>query len=151
MPRFGRRTELSMKAFKVHDAADLHSVPTKHDAEAEDIIAASEDALALSFAKRHAADLQYVAVWDRWFCWDGRRWVFDSTLDVFDRVRRICREAASEANEPRVQTALASAKTVAAARLRPTNGTPIRGCSTRRAAWSIFVPERCGRRGTPIT
>jgi putative DNA primase/helicase len=93
---------------------DLLGIPTQYDAETDDIIAASEDALALSFAERHAVDLRYIAAWGRWLCWDGRRWLFDSTLDAFDRVRRICREAASEANEARVQTALASAKTVAA-------------------------------------
>jgi putative DNA primase/helicase len=93
---------------------DRLGLQTQDDAETEQIIAASEDALALRFAERHGSTLRYVAAWGRWLAWDGRRWCFDSTLDVFDRVRRICREAASEANEPRVQTALASAKTVAA-------------------------------------
>ena len=46
--------------------------------------------------------------------WNGQHWCFDDTLNVFDRVRHICREAASEANNPRIQMAVASAKTVAA-------------------------------------
>jgi phage/plasmid-associated DNA primase len=86
---------------------DRLGLQTQDDAETEQIIAASEDALALRFAERHGSTLRYVAAWGRWLAWDGRRWCFDSTLDAFDRVRRICREAASEANEPRVQTALA--------------------------------------------
>jgi len=46
--------------------------------------------------------------------WNGQHWCFDDTLNVFDRVRHICREAASEADKRRIQMAVASAKTVAA-------------------------------------
>ena len=74
----------------------------------------SDEALALRFAERHADVLRYVAAWGRWLMWNGQHWCFDDTLNVFDRVRHICREAASEANEPRIQMAVASAKTVAA-------------------------------------
>ena len=74
----------------------------------------SDEALALRFAERHADVLRYVAAWVRWLMWNGQHWCFDDTLHVFDRVRQICREAASEANEPRIQMAVASAKTVAA-------------------------------------
>jgi putative DNA primase/helicase len=74
----------------------------------------SDEALALLFAERHAANLRYVAQWDKWLSWDGMRWGFDKTLHAFDRARHICREASSQANEPRVQVAVASAKTVAA-------------------------------------
>jgi putative DNA primase/helicase len=74
----------------------------------------SDEALALRFAERHADVLRYVAAWGKWLTWNGQHWCFDDTLHVFDRVRQICREAASEANEPRIQMAIASAKTVAA-------------------------------------
>jgi putative DNA primase/helicase len=74
----------------------------------------SDEALALSFAERHAGNLRYVAAWGRWLSWDGRRWRFDDTLHAFDLGRFICREAASRANDPRVQMAVASAETVAA-------------------------------------
>ena len=83
--------------------------------EADDIIGThTEEALALSFADQHKNNLRYVAAWGKWLFWDGRRWRFDETLRAFDCARRICREAASEANEPRVRTGLASARTVAA-------------------------------------
>jgi putative DNA primase/helicase len=75
----------------------------------------SDEALALAFAERHAGDLRYVAEWDKWLRWDGRRWCVDKTLHAFERARSICREASCKANDPRVQTAVASAKTVAAA------------------------------------
>ena len=88
--------------------------PTENDAQDEQIIAASEDAIALKFAERHAAVLRFVAAWGKWLFWDGKRWCFDETLRAFDHARRICREAASEASDPRVQTVLASAKTVTA-------------------------------------
>ncbi len=39
----------------------------------------SDEALALRFAKKHANDARYVAQWDCWFLWDGRRWVKDET------------------------------------------------------------------------
>lgn len=74
----------------------------------------SDEALALRFADRHADDLRYVAAWGRWLKWDGSCWRFDETLHAFDLSRRVCREAANEANKASVQTALASAKTVAA-------------------------------------
>jgi putative DNA primase/helicase len=46
--------------------------------------------------------------------WDGMQWRPDDTLHAFDAARHICREAASRANDPHVQTSVASAKTVAA-------------------------------------
>lgn len=74
----------------------------------------SDEALALRFTDRHADDLRYVAAWGRWLRFDGAAWRFDDTLHAFDLARRVCREAANEANKASVQTALASAKTVAA-------------------------------------
>jgi hypothetical protein len=56
----------------------------------------SDEALALRFAARHAADLRYVAALGKWLLWDGARWRFDDTLHAFDRARFICREAAAE-------------------------------------------------------
>jgi putative DNA primase/helicase len=53
----------------------------------------SEDALALLFVEKHGENLHYVAAWGRWLVWDGKRWLPDSTLHVFDLVRETCREA----------------------------------------------------------
>ena len=72
----------------------------------------SDEALAQRFADRHNENLRYVAVWGRWYAWDGTRWAPDDTLDAFDRARAVCRAAASQANKH--QAAIASAKTVAA-------------------------------------
>jgi putative DNA primase/helicase len=74
----------------------------------------SDEALALRFAELHAGNLRYVAAWGKWMAWDGNRWRVDDTLHAFNRARFICRGAASQANDPRVQRAIASAKTVAA-------------------------------------
>ena len=56
----------------------------------------SDEALALQFAERHANDLRFVAAWNRWLVWDGKRWRFDDTLHAFNLARLICREAAAE-------------------------------------------------------
>ncbi len=75
----------------------------------------SEEALALRFSHQHADVLRYVAGWGRWLCWDGTRWIEDSTLSVFDRARTICRAASSECSEQeKTATRLAAAATVAA-------------------------------------
>jgi hypothetical protein len=75
----------------------------------------SDDAMALRFAKRHAGDLRFVALWNKWLIWTGTVWRFDDTLHAFDLARVICREAAAECNgKDTLRTAIASAKTVAA-------------------------------------
>jgi putative DNA primase/helicase len=74
----------------------------------------SDDALALDFAGRHKDDLRYVAAWGRWLHFNGRHWKYDETLNVFDLVRVICREAAGRAEKCNIQTAIVSAKTVSA-------------------------------------
>ena len=60
----------------------------------------SDDALALRFADKHADDLRYVAMWNKWLSWTGTHWRFDETLSAFDRARAICRAAAAECNKP---------------------------------------------------
>jgi len=70
----------------------------------------SEECIALAFAERHAADLRYVAQWNRWLTYNGSRWQPDSTLLAFDRARSICREISVDHKSK----AVASAKTVAA-------------------------------------
>ncbi len=72
----------------------------------------SDDALALRFSAEHADNLRYVAVWNRWFRWNGVSWEQDTTLLAFDLVRDLCRRVATEANEG--GKGLASHRTVAA-------------------------------------
>jgi len=75
---------------------------------------ATEEAIALAYADRHAADSRYVAAWGRWLCHNDSHWDFDSTLHAFDRARALCREVALECESARTAAAIASAKTVAA-------------------------------------
>ena len=85
------------------------------EAEAVDIPAEfSDECLALRFTGQHAATLRYVAGWGRWMEWTGTAWKSDETLHVFDLARRVCRQASSEAENTKVSSAVASAKTVAA-------------------------------------
>ena len=75
----------------------------------------SDEALAQQFARLHGDGLRYIAAWSQWYAWTGARWELDSTLDAVDRARAICRAASSDTKiKPHIQTALASAKTVAA-------------------------------------
>jgi D5 N terminal like len=72
----------------------------------------SEEALALRFSRDYADSLRHVG---RWMSWDGIRWREDRTLDVFDRVRAICRQASAECGKDKKNgLRLASKITVAA-------------------------------------
>ena len=74
----------------------------------------SDEDLALRFADKHANDLRYVAKTGRWFCWDGKRWCEDVRLRSYNRVRKSCRAAARECNEPGRSRTITSGKTIAA-------------------------------------
>jgi putative DNA primase/helicase len=78
----------------------------------------SDEALAITFAQRHADSLRYVAKFGRWMSWTGQYWRSDDTLHAFNLSRAICREAAATCNKPGAARALASAKTVAAVERR---------------------------------
>lgn len=56
----------------------------------------SDDELALRFTARYGKSLRYVAAWDRWLLWDGKRWAHDEKRSVFDLSRAICREVLAE-------------------------------------------------------
>jgi putative DNA primase/helicase len=74
----------------------------------------SDDALALHFAQVHRDDLRFVAKWGQWLSWTGMYWQLDDTLRAYDLSRAICRQVAAGCNDPKLASALASAKTVAA-------------------------------------
>jgi putative DNA primase/helicase len=74
----------------------------------------SDDALALRFTEKHKDDLRYVAGWGKWMVRESAIWRPDDTLQVFNLVRRVCREAAAECESDKLAAAVASAKTVAA-------------------------------------
>ena len=75
----------------------------------------SDEDLALQFAERHASRLRYDAGWSRGLSWTRAVLDRDDTLLAFDLSRMaVCREAAAACNDPRIASAIASAKTVAA-------------------------------------
>lgn len=61
-----------------------------------DAISVSDDELASRFTARFKDELRYVAAWDRWLIWDGRRWAKDEKKSVYNLSRGICREALNE-------------------------------------------------------
>lgn len=88
-----------------------------HDIDAADLVLPPEfadDALGLRFTETFAPALKFVASWNRWMLWDGRRWKHDDTLRVYDLVRRSCRAISGEAKDARIRASLSAAKTVAA-------------------------------------
>ena len=74
----------------------------------------TEDALAATFAARHAETWRYVASWGQWLTWSGKLWRREETLQAFDLARMICREAAARAGSARLKAKLSSAATVSA-------------------------------------
>jgi putative DNA primase/helicase len=86
-------------------AFDINQVP-----------AFSEDWLALAFTKRHAHDLRYCAAWNKWLKWDGTRWRPDATKEIFDLIRKICREVAIECNDLKLSKQIVTSKVVAGVR-----------------------------------
>ncbi len=74
----------------------------------------TEDALAATFATRHAERWRYVAGWGQWLIWTGAVWRREETLQAFDLSRQVCRETAARAPSSRIRAKLSSAATVAA-------------------------------------
>ena len=74
----------------------------------------SEEALALRFAERHAAERRYVSAWNKWFSFDGKQWTVDETRETWSLARKLCREASSGVNKVREAKSIANAKTRAA-------------------------------------
>jgi putative DNA primase/helicase len=73
----------------------------------------SDEALALTFADRHHADLRFVPLWSKWLLWDGSRWKLDDRTVAFTRARILCRQVAAMYKGKRACD-IASGKKVAA-------------------------------------
>lgn len=76
----------------------------------------TEDALAATFTTTHGDELRYCAKWGKWLAWTGTRWMEDETFEVFDRIRRICRDEATRVGkkQKKIAAILSKASTVAA-------------------------------------
>ena len=56
----------------------------------------------------------WVDGWGRWLAWDGAHWKHDDTLSVYDKARRICRDAAEQCGKQQTAQRVRSAQTVSA-------------------------------------
>ena len=74
----------------------------------------SDDALALKFVKQHGGDWRYVSARGTWFLWNGMIWQPDTTIHVFDLVRRICRAQSLRCHDRHAATRIASSSTITA-------------------------------------
>jgi putative DNA primase/helicase len=87
--------------------ADLMALPPKY----------SEDELAMRFSSRYADSLRYVALFGKWYRWKSPVWREDTTLQVYDLARAVCRAASEELDPVKEKSAaksIAHSKTVAA-------------------------------------
>jgi putative DNA primase/helicase len=91
---------------------ELHRIWDK--AAPADVIAFSEDDLALRFSAEHAAELRYLAISGKWYRWDGELWRIEETLQAFDLARTICRSAAADPRAIKLAREIVKAKTVVA-------------------------------------
>jgi len=115
--KHGRRQEI-IRMDSEREILEAEIIPLgKHREPSEEIRppAFSDDALALRFIDQHKDTLRYVPSLGKWFRWDGKRWCFDERLIAHDRMRKVCRAAATECNQPKVAKLIASNKTAAAA------------------------------------
>ncbi|MDA8120760.1 MAG: phage/plasmid primase, P4 family [Gammaproteobacteria bacterium] len=80
----------------VSDRLDTPPIEAYADEPGATEIGLSDDELALRFTARYKGKLRYVAAWDRWLIWDGKRWMHDEKRSVFDLARGICREVLTE-------------------------------------------------------
>jgi len=72
----------------------------------------NEDAIGLIFSDKYEGKLRYVAMTGRWLMWDGKFWNQDTTLEVYDLIRSLCREYF--ADEDTLRKKMLTAGTVAA-------------------------------------
>jgi putative DNA primase/helicase len=102
-------------AHDYHIGRNADPVVSLHKQEEARPPAFSDDALALRFIDQHTEALRYVPSLGKWLRWDDRRWCFDDRLIAYDRLRKVCRAAAAECNQPKLAKLIASNKTAAAA------------------------------------
>lgn len=74
----------------------------------------SEEALALEFASRHGDKARYVAMWNKWLLYDGRRWRVDEKKKALLLARQLCRMYAMAANKLTEAKKIASIRTCTA-------------------------------------
>jgi putative DNA primase/helicase len=74
----------------------------------------TEGALAAVFAETYTPFFRYVKKWDKWFRFDGVRWVEDDVHKVWTILRPICYQSAAMLNEGSEQRTLAATRTIVA-------------------------------------
>ena len=74
----------------------------------------SDDAIAVAFAAAYGDQLRYVAKFDSWYRWDGKRWQEDERPTVYELARPICRATAERSKDKKERKDITSASTVAA-------------------------------------
>ena len=94
--------------------------------------ATSDDGLALRFSAEHGDTLRYVAMWNKWYRWNGTFWQEDRTVLALSLARDLCRKISRAAGAE--SKSIASNRTIAAV-------ASLARCDRRHAA----VPEQWDR------
>jgi P4 family phage/plasmid primase-like protien len=81
---------------------------------ADDAPAFSDEAIALQLTAEQGDDARYVAVWNRWLLWNDGHWVFDNTMQMWNRARDLCRRVSKGTQNKKLAADVASHKKVAA-------------------------------------
>jgi len=77
----------------------------------------SEIALADEFTRQYGDTWRHVALWGKWFVWNGSVWAEDQRMEVWDHARKVVQAASQSLGDNQKQPAakaLASCKTVSA-------------------------------------
>jgi len=103
----------------------------------------TEDSLAIVFVERHELRLRYVADWGKWLAWTATHWEIETTLMTWDEARKICREAAAQANKPSISVVLSKAKTVVSIETlaRSDRRVAARVSQWDAGSWDVNTPE----------
>lgn len=103
----------------------------------------SEDDLADRFVMRFRSGLRFVPARGAWMLWTGSVWEQDETRSSFDRVRMICRAAASALNDEKLGRKLCSERTINAVEklARTDPRIAVRGSAWDRGGMIINTPS----------
>lgn len=87
--------------------------PASED-DSNDACPATEDAIALLFAREHKDDLRYCHETGAWFVWTGSHWRVEKTRLAFAWARKLCRKAVAGMDNKKVAATLSKAATAGA-------------------------------------
>jgi len=84
------------------------------DKHPEEVVFATEDAIAMQFAWEHKDSLRYCHETGAWFVWSDTHWRLEKTRLAFSWARQLCRKTAAGMENKRIAATLSKASTASA-------------------------------------